>query len=375
MKIVADENIPGVTEYFKTFGDITTLAGREITPRVVADADMLLVRSVTPVNDQLLAQSSVQYVASATTGIDHIDTQYLAQRGIHFAYAPGANARSVVEYMLAALAYLYCYYQVDFFTQKIGIVGLGNVGGRLYNMLTALGIDCVGFDPLIAQDSFANMQALERVLAADIVCLHTPLTQQGTHATHHLLNAKNLARLSDTVVINAGRGAVIDNAALLQCMKTQRITALLDVWENEPQINQQLLASAALATPHIAGYSVDGKLAATRMLAHALAKLSGTASPMVEPTNQFKPLLITPGTNTKHTLCQAILGAYPIEQDDRRCREMVSLPSADIGAAFDRQRKGYWPRREFSHYEIVLPTVTAELSDGLRKLGFQVRQQ
>ena len=186
MIILADENIPNVKQSFSPFGEVKTVLGRDINATMLTDVDILLVRSVTPVNEQLLMGSQVRFVGSATTGTDHVDLDYLAKAGVHFSHAHGANARSVTEYVLAVLAQLYVTRAIDFFDKKVGIIGLGKVGGGLYKALTKLGIHCIAYDPLIVQNSYTNMTSLDEVLRADIVCVHTPLTNIGAVSYTHL---------------------------------------------------------------------------------------------------------------------------------------------------------------------------------------------
>ena len=248
MKIIADENMPLVDEFFASHGDVVKLPGRTMTPDQVADADVLLVRSVTQINEALLADSGVQFVGTATIGEDHIDRDYLAKRGIGFASAPGCNAIGVVDYILSCLAQLFQYEPAGFLDKTVGIVGAGNVGGLLWRRLTALGVTCLVSDPPLQDAGMENLCGFEQVLAADVVSLHTPLTRQGPHPTWHLLDAIGLQALRPgTVLINSGRGEVVDNLAVKQRLATtQDLTVILDVWENEPTIDTELLPVAGL---------------------------------------------------------------------------------------------------------------------------------
>ncbi len=322
MKIVIDENIAYAKHFFSHFGELVFLAGRSISAADVRDADMLLVRSVTNVDQNLLAGSAVKFVGSCTIGTDHVDLDYLKKEGIHFAFAPGCNAQAVVEYVLAALNGL----QVDLKTARVGVVGCGNVGGRLLRCLRKLGVNAVGNDPFLSNTDFPLVD-LEAVMQCDVICLHTPLTKTGEHPTHHLFNAERIHQLkAGTVLLNAGRGAVIDNAALLQRLEQrQDLQVALDVWENEPKINGDLLAQVAIGTPHIAGYSAEGKLRGTEMVYEALCAFLQQA-PSVAPVvldGDIKP--------------------YEIFEDDAALREQYPVDGA---LAFDRLRKFYHPRRK-----------------------------
>ena len=206
LKIVADENMPVVDTLFGGLGQVTRLPGRALTAEQVADADVLLVRSVTRVDSNLIENSRVRFVGSATIGTDHIDRGYLAKRGIAFANAPGCNAEAVVDYVLATL----CRLQPNWLNASVGIIGGGNVGGRLYRRLRALDVDCLCYDPFLDASEQPDLVSFEEVLGADVLCLHTPLTTTGPYPSYHLLNGGVLAKLAaDTLIINAGRGGAI----------------------------------------------------------------------------------------------------------------------------------------------------------------------
>lgn len=322
MKIVADENIAYAKHFFAQFGELVLLAGRSISAADVRDADVLLVRSVTSVNRALLENSAVKFVGSCTIGTDHVDVSYLEQAGIRFAFAPGCNAQAVVEYVLAALEGL----QVDLRAARVGVVGCGNVGGRLLRCLHKRGVNAVGNDPFLANSDLPLVN-LEEMMQCDVICLHTPLTKNGAHPTLHLFDKTRIEQLkTGAVLLNAGRGAVIDNAALLQRLEQrQDLHVVLDVWENEPAINGDLLAQVAIGTPHIAGYSAEGKLRGTEMVYAALCKFLG------------KPDTVMP------LVLDGEITPYDIFADDAALREQFPVDGA---LAFDRLRKFYQPRRE-----------------------------
>ncbi|MDB4352587.1 4-phosphoerythronate dehydrogenase [Porticoccaceae bacterium] len=363
MKIVADQNMLMVEQCFGAFGTISYVPGRSICAADIADADMLLVRSVTQVNKALLEGSSISFVGSATIGTDHIDQEYLAQSGIEFAYAPGCNADAVVQYDLSVLSRL----QPNWQQCTVGIVGCGNVGGRLYRALSNLGVSCNVYDPFLNADSGFNLTDFDTVLASDIICVHTPLTTSGPHPTKHLFNAEVLARIDpDSLLINAGRGAVVDNTALLELLESgSPLRVALDVWEGEPRVSLPLMRKVSLATPHIAGYSVEGKARGTEMLAQAFKRLID-----VEPYT----LAEQPKTVAKlraETLSELILESYDVSQDDLRMRQAMAA-SSDIALTFDLLRKQYPERHEFSCYKFSSDTEATqpELKAQALKLGF-----
>lgn len=364
MKIVADQNMLMVDQFFGGFGTITYVPGRSLCATDIADADILLVRSVTQVNQALLEGSSVSFVGSATIGTDHIDQDYLAQQGIAFAFAPGCNADAVVQYDLSVLSRL----QANWPQSTVGIVGCGNVGGRLYKALTNLGVSCTAYDPFLTAESGFNLTDFDTVLGSDIICVHTPLTTAGPHPTEHLFNAEVLARINpESLLINAGRGAVIDNAALLQLLESgSPLRVALDVWEGEPTVSLPLLSQVSLATPHIAGYSVEGKARGTEMLAEAFKRLTDADAEVL--TRQPE----TVSRLTAGTLSDLILASYDVAEDDLRMREALSA-SSDIALTFDLLRKQYPERHEFSCYQLSGSVADAqpELRDQAIKLGFR----
>ncbi|UVW34050.1 4-phosphoerythronate dehydrogenase [SAR92 clade bacterium H455] len=364
MKIVADQNMLMVDQFFGEFGTITYVPGRSLCAADIAGADILLVRSVTQVNKALLEGSSVSFVGSATIGTDHIDQDYLAQNGIAFAYAPGCNADAVVQYDLSVLSRL----QANWLRSTVGIVGCGNVGGRLYRALTNLGVSCTVYDPFLSADSGFNLADFDTVLGSDVICVHTPLTTIGPHPTEHLFNAEVLARIdSGSLLINAGRGAVIDNAALLQLLESgSPLRVALDVWEEEPGISLPLMERVALATPHIAGYSVEGKARGTEMLAEAFKRLNhGDVNTLADQPKSVSRL-------AAETLSELLLASYDVADDDLRMREALNN-SSDVALTFDLLRKQYPERHEFSCYAFSGSAGEGqpELKAQALKLGFR----
>ena len=323
MKIVADENIAYASHFFAPLGNLVLLPGRAISRVDVQDADILLVRSVTSVDQALLEGTAVRFVGSCTIGTDHIDSTFLKKNNIRFAYAPGCNARAVVEYVLSALFELKVNIAAG---EKIGIVGCGNVGGRLLRCLQTMGADVVGCDPFLA-DKDLPLVSFEKILECDVICVHTPLTKTGLHPTFHLFDEKIINTLKPgAVLLNAGRGAVVDNAALLQRLQKQNdLRVVLDVWENEPEINPDLLKCVAIGTPHIAGYSAEGKLRGTEMVYEVLCDFLGLNKAAAPVSLEGE---VTP---------------YVIAADAAALREQYPVDGA---LAFDRLRKHYIPRRE-----------------------------
>lgn len=367
MKIVADENMPLVHELFGRFGEVVCIPGREIHADDLREADVLLVRSITRVNRQLLEGSRVGFVGTATIGVDHIDINYLKERGIEFTSAPGCNANAVVDYVFSALCAVEVNWQTLFSGENaVGIIGCGNVGGRLHKRLRALGVRVHCYDPFLTAEDNPDVTDLQTVLDCSVISMHTPLTTDGPHPTFHMLSESQLAQLKPgTVLINAGRGPSIDNDALYQRLQQQAdLKVVLDVWEGEPEVPQILMDCVAIATPHIAGYSVQGKTNGTRMVYEAFLKWSGVNDD--EPKEAAKLAELR-----ADSFCEAILGAYNIRQDDRRMRSALQGCEESRSVVFDQLRKEYPQRNEFSCFR-VSGDVLLEDSKRLKALGFEL---
>lgn len=375
MKIVADENIPMVEAFFDHLGEVVRKPGRQMTSADVRDADVLLVRSVTPVNAELLSQSKVGFVGTCTIGIDHLDQQYLTAHDIRYASAPGCNANSVVEYVYAAL----CELDVDWLKQRVGIIGCGNVGGLLYRRLRAQGVECLCYDPFLTLEQNPDLVTLEEVLRCDVISLHTPLTTTGPFPSFHLLDAPELALLNkNAVLLNCGRGPVVNNRELLELLKTRSdLRVVLDVWEPEPNISRELLGRVALGTPHIAGYSFDGKLKGTEMIYQALCRHLqcvplGSLQQLVPPLEQNQ--LDLPAGDDWLKIRHLIKQIYDITADDKALRALAFTSGENgnrFAQGFDSLRKFYPVRREFHNYQLVSSQTISPLTvSKLEALGF-----
>lgn len=378
MKIVADENIPLLDRFFGDIGEVVEVAGRSISPEHVKDADALIVRSVTRVDEALLENSSVRFVGTCTIGEDHIDKAYLQQRGIQFASAPGSNANSVVEYVLSCLSILTETHNIDLDELSIGIVGYGNVGSLLAERLKKMGVKYLACDPFLDQEAL-GLVPLEQVLDCDVVSLHVPLTMDGLHPTHHLFDDELLQSLSDhQILINTGRGEVIDNQALKRKLEqSETFTAILDVWENEPNVDIDLAKKVFIGTPHIAGYSFDGKVGGTEMIYQALCQFLGlptrhkAAQFLEEPP--LSKMAFTSMADVDWCIHTAIRACFDVRHDHSQLRSSFSLPESERGAFFDQLRKTYRCRREFSGVKVQLKQVDSELHKKFKALGFKIK--
>ncbi|MDM8559211.1 4-phosphoerythronate dehydrogenase PdxB [Candidatus Parabeggiatoa sp. HSG14] len=377
MQIIADENIPFVREAFTSLGEIRTVVGRHLSHIDLAEASVLLVRSVTQVNEKLLAGTTVRFVGTATIGLDHIDLAYLQQQNIGFASSPGCNATAAAEYVISALLITAEQQGFQLRDKTVGIIGCGNVGYRVLTKLEALGVHCIIHDPpLNEKNSHLNYVDLDTVLSADIITLHVPLSKTGYYPTYHLVNADFLAKLQkDVILVNTSRGAVVDETALLETLANcPAISIILDVWKNEPNINPLLLQRATLGTPHIAGYSFDGKVRGTEMLYSAVCDYF-QHPPIWQaqtflPTSPLTHLSFSTTVDDNTAINTAVMACYDVRRDDAALRRMTQ--ATHPSTYFDNLRKHYPMRREFSCIEIELPPEKTELAKQLRGLGFQV---
>jgi erythronate-4-phosphate dehydrogenase len=273
MKIVVDDKIPYIQEKLRLLADeVTALSGSQIGAADVKDADALIVRTRTRCDETLLKGSKVQLIATATIGFDHIDADYLQQAGIAWTNCPGCNAGSVAQYVECSLLLSQQQKGIDLSQTTIGIVGCGHVGSKVRRVAERLGMRVLVCDPPVGHPDFVTMDVIER--EADIISFHVPLTHDGEYATCHLADAAFFSRLQhQPYIINTSRGEVVDNDALLEALNKGLVRdAVLDVWEHEPQLNLALLQQVFIGTPHIAGYSADGKVNADNMVIDALCQ-------------------------------------------------------------------------------------------------------
>ena len=276
MKVIIDHKIPYIKEAISRIADeVVFLPGNAFTKEEVKDADALIVRTRTVCNRELLEGSQVKFIATATIGYDHIDTEYCRKAGITWTNCPGCNAGSVEQYVHSVLLLLKREKGLDLKKSTIGIVGVGHVGSRVKRMAEGLGMKVLLNDPPRAEQGESGFVDLETIAReCDVITFHTPLSREGKYATFHLVNDEFLLSLKRTpYIVNSSRGEVVDTDALLAALATGKVRdVVIDTWENEPDINQELLDAAFLATPHIAGYSADGKANATRMSLEALCR-------------------------------------------------------------------------------------------------------
>jgi len=392
MLIIADENIPFVKDAFRTFGEVVTFSGREITREKIKDGDVLLVRSVTRVNRELLEGSKIKFIATAAVGIDNIDIDFLKEKRIDFSSAQGSNATSVAEYVMCAMLCLANRMAFQLSQKRLGVIGVGNVGSRVVKMAKGLGMEVLENDPPLARKTKdARFKEIEDVIKADIITFHVPLSYKGRDATFHMVNEKFLAQLKkDAILINTSRGGVVETKALYEAIKKKNLLAsVIDVWENEPGIDNDLLKEVSLATPHIAGYSLDGKVNGTRMIYKACAEffklkpswkqeesmpeppireleIEANGRPMGHPVGRRSH----PVDRDEEILWNTVRRIYDIEKDDQSLRNILNLKKEERGPYFDRLRKEYPVRREFFNTTLTI-TSSKSLTDKFLSLGFK----
>lgn len=381
MKFVVDKNIPLAEEAFNALGDVVRLGTADITADSVRNADILIVRSETKVNQSLLQGSSVRFIGTATIGTDHIDTDYLKSSGIDFASAPGCNSNSVKEYIVAALLHLAQEKKFSLKGKSIGVVGVGNVGSKVIDAATALGMSVLQNDPPRARkEGNAHFHSLDELMDADIITLHTPLTKIGDDLTYHLFDAQQINKIKKgAIVINSSRGAVVDTPALKKAIQDRQLsTAILDVWENEPTIDTTLLPLITLGTPHIAGYSLEGKINGTTMIRTAVCKHLG-----IDPSWDHLQHIPKPAVTTVHApdnlnsadevLSYVVRQCYDIVYDNEILQRMIAMPTNEQGIYFRGLRSGYRVRREFSNVTVQLGKSHAKYQFIITALGFKCK--
>ncbi|SHO55881.1 4-phosphoerythronate dehydrogenase [Vibrio quintilis] len=356
MKILIDENMPYAEQLFSQLGNVILKSGRDLTPDDLIDVDALMIRSVTQVNEALLQKADkLKFVGTATAGTDHVNQQLLHEKGIFFTAAPGCNKVGVAEYVFSVLMVLAQQHGFSVFDKTVGIIGGGQVGSYLSDVLTGIGIRVLLNDPpKEAGGDSRHFTPLDELLEkSDVITLHTPLVKDGEWPTHHLMNENVLMKLrGDQILINAARGPVVDNQALkLRLQKQDGFIAVLDVFEFEPQVDMELLPLLAFATPHIAGYGLEGKARGTTMIFNSYCAFLGYdqwASPTkLLPTAPVHEVALSRPWD-EATLGNLIHLVYDVRRDDALFRRKVGSPGA-----FDAMRKNYWDRREYGSIKIV----------------------
>lgn len=373
MKIVVDDKIPFLKGVLEPYAKVDYLPGKNIENSSLRDADALIVRTRTKCNKQLLEGTAVKFIATATIGHDHIDKEYCKEKGITWTNAPGCNSGSVQQYIASALFYLAYKKKFCLNEKTLGIVGVGNVGKKVEKMARIFNMNVLLNDPPRARsEGKQKFVSLDEIMAqSDIITWHVPLSHDGEDKTYHLLGEENIRKLrKDTIIINTSRGEVMDTRVVLNALENKKIGgAIFDVWENEPKPDNRLLQLADIGTPHIAGYSMDGKANGTAMCIQSLSRSFNLdlydwfPGDVPLPENNSFIIDCTQKTD-QQILHEAILVTYDIMEDDRSLRNTPEK--------FEYLRGNYRIRREFGNFNVTLKNGSNEVLAKLQALGFKV---
>lgn len=375
MKVVCDSAIPFLRGALEPHCEVIYASGSDISREMVMGADALVIRTRTKCDKNLLEGSKVRFIATATIGYDHIDTQWCESHGIRWTNATGCNSWSVQQYIGSLLVTMSRTLGFSFKEKTIGVVGVGNVGSKVARLAVLLGFRVLLCDPPRARkEGSGQFVSLDEIISrSDIITLHVPLIRDGEDATFHMFDDSRLASMNQNqILINSSRGEVVDGAALKNALAQKKILAAsLDVWENEPQIDPKLLSLLFTGTPHIAGYSIDGKATGTTMSVQALGKFFDLPCrdwEVTEVPQSLQPAefsIDTTGKTPQEVLADAILHTYDIRTDDAALRASV--------ATFEKQRSDYPVRREFPAFSVKLENDdTGRSTVFLREAGFYI---
>lgn len=379
MNIVADSAIPFIARIFNSSGNIVLLDTHEITRSNIKDADVLVVRSVTCVNENLLAGTEIKIVVCPASGIDHIDLSYLHSVGIKLINTPGCNACSVAEYVLSSLFALQKKQFIKLSEIRVGLIGCGHVGSYVFSLLDAIGIKVLLYDPpLQAAGDSREFSTLQEIQKADVISLHVPLKTAGENSTYQLVDHDFLSEIKPgAVIINTSRGEVIDEKALLDILEHDHgCNVVIDVWKDEPDINQELLSRAILSTPHIAGYSIDAKYRGTLWAYEKLCEMLCIEKcvPAEDLIPQLKEnqLNIPDVLDDNEVIQFAVLSGYDMEADSDVFKQLLTKDEKIAGQFFSELRRHYPLRREFTYFTVSLPASKIRCKKRLEDLGFNV---
>lgn len=374
IKIVADDKIPFLKGVLESFAEVLYLSPKEITREAVKVADALLVRTRTKCNAELLENSNVKFIATATIGYDHIDAAYCGSKNIKWISAPGCNSSSVQQYIASALVAIAARKNIKLAEQTLGIVGVGNVGSKVERLAKAIGMNVLLCDPPRQRTEGGNqfVSLDELVKKSDIITFHVPLNRSGEDKTFHMADEKFFESFTESkIIFNSSRGEVVETDALKIAVRNGSVSDLvLDVWENEPNIDLELLELTDIATPHIAGYSADGKANGTAMCINGLVEFFNLGleknwypNEIPNPDNSSKVEIDCAGKTEEEIFREVVLSTYKVEEDDQRLRNSAGT--------FEKQRGDYPVRREFTYYSLNLSNCEKAIQEKLYQIGFK----
>lgn len=373
MKVVVDEDIPYIKGIMEPFIDVEYLPGKKITNKTAKDADALIVRTRTKCDRQLLHDTKIKFIATATIGYDHIDTDYCDRNNITWTNAPGCNSSSVMQYMAAVLLQVGKQHSMNLKERTLGIVGVGNVGKKVMHLAEYLGMRVVLNDPpRMRNESPCGFVSLDGILReADIITFHVPLITLGEDKTYHMVNEQLLKKVNQgTIIINTSRGEVVDTNALKSALKSGQVSqAVIDVWEDEPDIDRKMLELSTIATPHIAGYSADGKANGTAMSVQSLSRFFKLELedwyPEDVPEPRIKNIALDGDNKSEQEIYnEAVTATYDVYQDDHQLRKKPDH--------FEYLRANYPVRREFGAYVLTLKNTNDHVNKNLMRMGFKI---
>lgn len=374
MKIVADDKIPFLRGVLEKVAEVVYLPGHLIKRDDLLDADALLTRTRTKCTEALLEGTRVRFIGTATIGHDHIDTHFCEKHGIYWTNAPGCNSGSVCQYVTASMLTFAHQHNIVLEGKTIGIIGVGNVGSKVARTAAALRMNVLLNDPPREKaEGKKDFVLLGEILYnADIITVHVPLKIVGEDSTWHLFNEKSFKKMKKgTWFINSSRGEIVDTPALKTALSNNKVKTILDVWENEPDIDQQVMNMSFISTPHIAGYSTDGKANGTSMIVKALCDFFELPLRNWYPSDvpsPLKPVINLDGTgkDDQEIIREAVIHSYNILNDDERLRLNPNQ--------FENQRGFYPLRREFASYTVITKGCSNEVKTKLETLGFKIQQ-
>lgn len=378
IKIIADDKIPFLKGVLEPFASIEYLNYSQITNEKLKDVDALLIRTRTKCNKELLEGTKVKFIATATIGFDHIDTKYCDEKNIKWLNAPGCNSGSVMQYFASAILSLAHKKNISLKDKTLGIIGVGNVGSKVERFAKTIGMKVLLNDPprerVEGKDKFVSLDEL--ISRSDIITFHVPLNKEGNDKTFHLADKNFFNKFDEQkIIINTSRGEVIDTSALKEAIDEEKISSLvIDVWENEPNIDIDLLSKTDIATPHIAGYSADGKANGTSICVNALNEFFNLGlekkwypKEIPAPNNSSLIEIDCSNKSEQEIIFDVINHTYKIYDDDFRLRNSVQ--------SFEKQRANYPIRREFHYYTLKLKNVYTSLQEIFTNLGFNLEQK
>lgn len=374
MKIIADNKIPFLEGVFEPFVDVEYVQGNQIDNEVVRDADVLIIRTRTICNKKLLEGSSIKFIATATIGYDHIDTDYCSKNGIKWVNAPGCNASAVQQWFATALLNFAQQKQIDLQKRTLGVIGVGNVGKKVVEFAENVGMYVLLNDPPREEKEgsciFRSIQAIQQ--ECDIITFHVPLISRGKYKTHHLFNNSFASKLrSQSIIINSSRGEVINETDLLASRRKSITTGLLlDVWEREPDISEELLELSDISTPHIAGYSIEGKARGTAAVVQQVAAfldlpLDNWLPEVLTSSALFNARINCENKTLQEILCEAMNKTYSVMEDSHALKSNMK--------GFESLRSNYLYRHEPCAWELELEHGSNEIIEALQQLGFSIK--